>query len=171
MWIPKGIQLARKVVRECQWCRRKNVKMQKQLMAALPEERLTAGKPFQFTTLDFFGPFPIKDLAKGRRTLKCWGVVYTCLASRAMALYACPGYDADSFLATQTKFAAVYGEPEKCYADHGTQILAGAKRLGSTTGTGAKKTQWVFTATGCSWRNGAAEVTIRSARRTLAHVL
>ena len=120
MWIPKGTQLARKVVRECHWCRRENVKMQKQLMAALPEERLTAGKPFQFTTLDFFGPFPIKDLAKGRRTLKCWGVVYTCLASRAVALYACPGYNADSFLATQTKFAAVYGEPEKCYADHGT---------------------------------------------------
>ena len=88
-----------------------------------------------------------------------------------MALYACPGYDAESFLATQTKFAAVYGEQEKCYADHGTQILAGAKRLGSTTGTGARKTQWVFTATGCSWRDGAAEVTIRSARRTLAHIL
>ena len=29
----------------------------------------------------------------------------------------------------------------------------------------------MFTATGCSWRNGAAEVMIRSARRTLAHVL
>ena len=88
-----------------------------------------------------------------------------------MALYACPGYDADSFLTTQTKFTAVYGEPEKCYADYVTQILAGANWLESTTGTGAKKTQWVFTATGCKGRNGAAEVTIRSARRTLARVL
>ena len=34
VWIPKGTQLARKVVRECHWCRRENVKMQKQLMAA-----------------------------------------------------------------------------------------------------------------------------------------
>ena len=58
VWIPKGTQLARKVVRECHWCRRENVKMQKQLMADLPEERLTAGKPFQFTALDFFGPWP-----------------------------------------------------------------------------------------------------------------
>ena len=88
-----------------------------------------------------------------------------------MALYTCPRYDSDSFLATQTKFTAVYGETEKCYADHGTQILAGANRLGSTTGTGATKTQLVFTATVCSWRNVAAEVTIRSKRRTLAHVL
>ena len=105
---PKGTQLARKVVRGCQWCRRENVKMQTKFMVELPDERLTAG------------------------------------------LYACPGYNADSFLATQTKFAAVYGESENCYADHGTQILAGAKRLGSITGTGARKTQWVFTATGCS---------------------
>ena len=64
--------------------------------------------------MDFFEPFPIKDMVRGRRTLKCWGVVYTCLASRAVALYACTGYDADSFLAMQTKFAAVYGKPEKC---------------------------------------------------------
>ena len=141
VWIPKGIQLARKVVRECQWCRRKKVKMQKQLMAALPEERLTAGKPFHFTTLDFFGPFPIKDLKKRRMILKCWGLAYTCRTSRAVALYACPGYDADSFLTTQTKFTALYGEPEKCYTDYGTHILAGANRLESNTGTGARKTE------------------------------
>ena len=67
----------------------------------------------------------------------------------------------------------MYGEPDKCYADHGAQILAGASKLGGATGagTGVGKAQWVFTATGCSWRNGAAEVTIRSARHTLAHVL
>ena len=47
-----------------------------------------------------------------------------------MALYTCPRYDSDSFLATQTKFTAVYGETEKCYADHGTHILAGAKKAG-----------------------------------------
>ena len=124
--IPQGTQVARRVLRECHWCRRENVKMQKQLMASLPEERLTAGKPFQYIALDFFGPFSMKDLAKGRRTLKCWGVVYTCLASRAVALYACPGYDTDSFLATKTKFTSVYGEPEICYTNHG----AGASKLG-----------------------------------------
>ena len=123
--------------------------MQTQLMVDVPEEGLTARKLFQFTALDFFGLFPIKDMAKERRTLKCGGVVYMCLASRAVELYACPGYDSDSFLATQTKFAAVYGVPEKCYADHCTQILAGAKMLESPTGTEARKTKWVFRATGC----------------------
>ena len=43
---PQGTQLARKVMRECHWCRRENLKMQKQLMAALPEYWLAAGKPF-----------------------------------------------------------------------------------------------------------------------------
>ena len=69
------------------------------------------------------------------------------------------------------QFAAVYGEPEKCYADYGNQILAGANRLESTTGTEARKTQRVFTATGCKGRNGEAEGTIRSVRRTLVCVL
>ena len=86
---PKGTQLARKVVRGCHWCRRENVNMQTQLMAELPDKSLTQGKPFQFTALDFFGPFPIKDMVRGRRTLKYWGVVYTCLASRALAQYTC----------------------------------------------------------------------------------
>ena len=49
----------------------------------------------------------------------------------------------------------VYGKPDKCYADHGAQILAGASQLGGATGAGTGMTQWVFTATGCSWRNGA----------------
>ena len=88
-----------------------------------------------------------------------------------MALYACSGYDADSFLTTQTKFAEVFGEPEKCYADYGTQILSRANRIESTTGTEARKTQRVITATGCKGRNGEAEGTIRSVRRTLVCVL
>ena len=128
-WIPRGADLARKVIKDCAWCRRENVKMQKQLMASLPEERLRAARPFQYSALDFFGPFQIKDLAKGRRRYKCWGVVYSCLASRAAALFACPGYDTRSFLTTHAKFTSVYGDPVRCYADHGSQIRAGAEEL------------------------------------------
>ena len=52
--------------------------------------------------------------------------------------------------------------------------MAGAKELDwsqVTEASGTRLTEWVFTAKGCSWRNGAAEVMIRSARRTLAHLL
>ena len=174
IWIPRGGPLARAVVKDCALCRRNNAKMARQIMSKLPEERTQTTRPFQFVALDFFGPFKVKDLAGGRRRLKCWGIIYSCLATRAVAIYCCPGYSTKDFLATHGKFTATYGDPSKCYADHGTQIVAGAKELDWTKVTGqggAKRTEWVFTARGCSWRNGAAEVMIRSARRTLGHVL
>ena len=80
--------------------------MAKQIMAKLPEERLKTTRPFQFTAFDFFGPFQVKDIAKGRRKIKCWGLLYSCLASRATAIYACPGYSTADFLATHGKFTA-----------------------------------------------------------------
>ena len=174
LWIPRGGQLARKVIKDCNFCKAASRKTQSQLMAQLPEEKLKVARPFQYTAIDLFGPFEVKDVAKGRRKVKCWSLVASCLASRAAALYAVPGYDTRNFLTAYGKFTAVYGNPQRCYADHGTQITAGARvldweevrRSGSV-----RKTEWIFTPKGCSWRNGAAEVTIRSARRTLAHVL
>ena len=69
-------------------------------MAKLPKERTLTTRPFQFVALDFFGPFKVKNLAEGRRQLKCWGIVYSCLATRAVAIYSCPGYSTRDFLAT-----------------------------------------------------------------------
>ena len=149
IWIPGGGPLAKSVVKNCAFCRRRNVKLAQQIMSKLPEERSSSTRPFQFVALDFFGPFAVKDLAAGRRKLKCWGVVYSCLSSRAVAIYCCPGYSTRDFLATHGKLTATYGDPVKCYADHGTQIVAGAKELdwAKVTGQGgARRTEWVLTA-------------------------
>ena len=75
-------------------------------------------------------------MAGGRRQLKCWDIVYSFLATRAVAIYCCPGYSTRDFLATHGKFTAIYGEPSKCYANHGTQINAGAKELDWSKVTG-----------------------------------
>ena len=94
--------------------------------------------------------------------------------TRTVAIYCCPGYSTRDFLATHKKFRETYGEPSKCYADHRTQITTGAKELDWSKVTdqgGARKTEWVFTAKGFIWRNGAAEIMIRSSRRTLSHLL
>ena len=80
MWIPRGTQLARKVIRGCFRCKAQNHRTQTQIMAKLPEERLKVARPFQFTALDLFGPFKVKDRAKGRRLFKCWGA-YTVVPS------------------------------------------------------------------------------------------
>ena len=174
-WIPRGGALARKVIRSCIFCRHSNLKTQSQIMASLPEEKLTRAAPFQFSALDMFGPIQVKDVAKGTRRYKCWGCLYTCLATHAVALYATPGYSTDTFLSSHLKFTSTYGEPEKCYSDHGPQLTAGAARLeldwNQVKQEGGTRTEWIFTPKGCSWRNGQAEVCIRSARRSLQHLL
>ncbi len=51
-------------------------------MADLPEDRVTAGKPpFAYVGVDCFGPFTVK---RGRSHVKRYGVLFTCLAIRAV---------------------------------------------------------------------------------------
>ena len=173
-WIPGGISVAKKVVRSCMWCRRRRKVMNKQLMAELPAEKLTASAPFVFTAVDLFGPFTVKDTAKGRRSFKCWGSLYSCLATKVVAIFCCPGYDAECFLTTHLKFTSIYGVPSKIVADHGPNIVAAASALDwdrVVDEAGKSGTVWTFTPKGCSWWNEQAERTIRMARDSLQHVI
>ena len=174
LWIPQGGRLAKQVVKECVQCRRQDHRMSQQIMASLPSERLQAAAPFEFTALDLFSPVLVKEGAQGRRRFKCWVTLFICLASRAVAMFSCPGYDTQTFLLTYTKFTSTYWTPRRCYSDHGPQITAGVagpdweevSRRGSEAGT-----EWIFTSKGCSWRNGSAERGIRMARHTLMQTL
>lgn len=35
--------------------------------------------PVQAVAIDLFGPFMVKDVAKSRRTFKCWACMYVCI--------------------------------------------------------------------------------------------
>ena len=127
LWIPQGTRLAKEVVGKCVKCRLNDKKMVRQIMASLPPERLQTAAPFESTALDMFGPVMVKDPARGRRKFKCWVVLFTCLACRAVAMFVSPGYDTKTFLVTYSKFTSTYYTPRRCYADHGPQIKAGAE--------------------------------------------
>jgi hypothetical protein len=51
--------------------------------------------PFTYTAVDYFGPWIIKE---GRREIKCWGVVFSCLACRAVHLETDSLLDTSSFI-------------------------------------------------------------------------
>ena len=78
--------------------------MSRQLMGQLPTERLSLLAPFEALALDLFGPFPVSDPARGRRTFKCYVVCYVCMASKAVALLPCPGYCTNTFMTTHQFF-------------------------------------------------------------------
>jgi len=50
-------------------------------MADLPRDRISPVPPFTYMGVDYFGPFIIKD---GRKEVKRYGALFTCLVSRAV---------------------------------------------------------------------------------------
>ncbi len=63
-------------------------------MADLPKERLQADfPPFSYVGVDYFGPFETK---RGRSQVKRYGVVFTCMTSRAIHLEMANSLNTDS---------------------------------------------------------------------------
>ena len=69
--------------------------MGEQKMADLPEERIAAAPPFTYCGVDLFGPFHIKQ---GRKEVKRYGVLFTCLASRGVHIETADSLETDSFM-------------------------------------------------------------------------
>ena len=83
-WIVGANSAARKIISRCVICRRQRGRVQSQKMANLPADRLKSNDPpFTRVGMDFFGPVEVKQ---GRSMVKRYGVVFTCLAVRAVHL-------------------------------------------------------------------------------------
>ncbi len=66
-------------------------------MGDLPEARLEFGvTPFKNTAVDLFGPLEI-GLPRNR-TAKRWGVLFTCLVTRALFVELVPSLSSEDFL-------------------------------------------------------------------------
>jgi uncharacterized membrane protein len=173
-WIPRAARLARRAVSSCMFCRFRNKKMEVQLMGRLPPQKLSQSRPFTFASVDQFGPFMVRDCGNGRRTFKCHITLYSCLYSKAVALYVTPGESAKVFLETHAKQVAGFGKPKECFSDHlpaAVSATTAAAWEEIRRAAGLEGTRWTFTEKGSSFRNGQCERAIQLARRSLEHVL
>ena len=78
----------------CVTCCTLRGKLQEQRMAELPHDRLETVPPFTNCVVDYFGPFVIRE---GRKDLKRYGVLFTCMASRAVHVEVATTLETDSF--------------------------------------------------------------------------
>lgn len=102
-WIRRGRELVKKVRRDCVVCRRNRAQPCKQMMADLTESRLDFGPlPFTRAAADLFGPLEI-GLYRNR-TVNRWGVLYTCLVTRAIFLDLVPSLSSMDFLLSLRRF-------------------------------------------------------------------
>ena len=75
------------------------------MMAALPAFRLKIGYPaFTHTGVDYFGPI---EVALFRRTMKRWGVIFTCLSTRGVHIEMAYSLDTSSYISPMDRFQTV----------------------------------------------------------------
>lgn len=110
-WIIKANSAARKIITDCVVCKRQWGKVGEQKMADLPLERILPDKPpFTDVGVDYFVPIEIK---RGRSLVKRYGVIFTCMASRAIHLEVAHTLDTDSCIHALRRFICRRGQWHK----------------------------------------------------------
>ena len=93
-------------------------------MSDRPKDRLECCPPFTYCAVDYFGPFLIKQ---SRKSCKRYGVLFTCMSSRAIHLETATSLETDSFLNALRRFLSRRGPVRQLRSDQGTNFV-GARR-------------------------------------------
>ena len=96
------------------------------VMADLPEARLGyEAPPFIHSGVDYFGPIQVRH---SRKTEKRYGVLFTCLTTRAVHVEVAHSLDADSCIMAIRRMIARRGKPVHLWSDRGITLSAQIKR-------------------------------------------
>ncbi|XP_043246524.1 uncharacterized protein LOC122394039 [Amphibalanus amphitrite] len=180
-WIVKGNSIVRRVIGRCLGCRRRHRPPESQKMADLPSDRVTAEEPvFTRTGVDYFGPFFVRQ---GRKQVKRYGVVFTCLAVRAVHIEVAENLSGDSFLCALRRFVARRGHVKVLRSDKGTNFVGASRELREELEKLRANedvlhrtllnqgVEWKFNTAAASHHGGVWERQIRSIRRILGSLL
>ena len=175
-WILKLHKLSKKVKTGCVFCREMTHQTETQVMAALPQHRLAPHTPpFYYTACDYFGPFYVK-ISRNKRD-KHYGVIFTCLNTRAVHLEMAVDCSTMEFQQVMRRFFALRGYPAVIMSDNGTQLVGAAREAREMVKGldqdqlrefGAEKgIQWIFTTPAAPHQNGCAESLVKSCKNAL----
>ncbi|XP_064641961.1 uncharacterized protein LOC135496530 [Lineus longissimus] len=123
IWILSCSSAVGSHIYKCVTCRRLRGRPQEQKMSNLPEDRTEASPPFTYCGADCFGPFYVKD---NRKEVKRYGVIFTCLALRAVHIEVLDDMSTDAFINGLRCLIAIRGTVRKIRCDQGSNFI-GAK--------------------------------------------
>ena len=179
-WIVKASDLAKSVKFKCVFCKKMAQNLETQFMANLPEIRLAPfTPPFHHTACDYFGPIVVKV---GRnKTAKHYGILFTCLNTRAVHLELATDCSTMEFLQVLRRFFAIRGTPAVMISDNGTQFVGAEKELKEMVKgwklaelrefCAEKGMKWRFTTPKAPHHNGCAEALVKTCKKTLQKVI
>ena len=180
-WITGIHRLVSRIRYNCVPCRRLDRKLQEQVMAPLPPERLNPAPVWHYTALDLFGPFPIKGEVNKRSSGKGYGVIFTCLLTRAVFVDIACDYSTDGFLLVFRRFVCIRGYPAKIFSDPGSQLTPVPRELKEMFNefdwdrirdiTANHGLEWKFTPPEGPWYNGCCEALVRSVKKCIQHAI
>lgn len=120
VWITSANTAVRKFISECSVCCCHNGRAVEQKMADLPLVRILPDlPPFTNTEVDYVGPIEVR---RGRSTCKRYGVLFKCMASRAVHLEVAASLDTDACINALRRFISRRGQVAHLTSDNGTNF-------------------------------------------------
>ena len=98
-------------------------------MADLPIDRLEPAPPFAYCGVDYIGPWLTKQ---GRKDIKRYGVLFTCMTSRAIHLLVAHTLETDPFLNALRWFICRRGLVRQLRSNRGTNFIGARRKLRET---------------------------------------
>ena len=95
-------------------------------MSDLPVDRTTTEAPFTYCGVDLFGAIKVKE---GRKVLKKYGVLFTCLSCRAVHIEMSSSLETDTFIQALTRFMGRRGEVREIRCDNGSNFTGAENEL------------------------------------------
>lgn len=131
-------------------------------LSALPLSRMAVHmSSFSFVGIDYWGPV---DVVLGRRHEKRWGVLITCLTTRAGYLELAYSLSTKSCISVQDSLVARRGMPIEIHSDNATCFVGAAKEF---VGPFGQRPSWRFIPPRCPAMGGAWERLVGVVKRSL----
>ena len=114
------------MIGKCVRCKQLRGQLQQKKMADLPKDRMCVEPPFTYCGADIFGPFVVKH---GRKEVKKYGALYTCLSSRAIHIEVVHSLSTDSFILSLRRFIGRRGIVRMIRSDNGANFVGASAEL------------------------------------------
>ncbi|XP_053617733.1 uncharacterized protein LOC128679477 [Plodia interpunctella] len=90
-------------------------------MGNLPASRINPSPPFLFTSIDYAGPFNVRDRrGRGFKASKCYIALFVCASTKAIHIELVSSLETANFLSTLRRFISRRGKPKEMLSDNGT---------------------------------------------------
>ena len=125
-WIPRLRRLVKRVIKDCQGCKRFHaIAYATPPPANLPTTRTEGSTAYQVIGIDYAGPLRYRK-SKGKEG-KAYILLYACSLTRGVYLELLPNMETSECLNSLQRFIARRGRPERIYSDNGATFVAAAK--------------------------------------------